>query len=132
MVGYRQGQLEEAERSLINALQLDPKNARAFFTLGCVQNKRGDLEKARDAFTAAVGLEPAYADAHYNLAVIFANAGDLEKAAGHYQSAMGQGASRDPALEQVLGVSDTPAPTTAPTPEPTAAAIPPAPEVEPD
>ena len=132
VVGYRQGQLEEAERSLINALQLDPKNARAFFTLGCVQNKRGDLEKARDAFTAAVGLEPAYADAHYNLAVIFANAGDLEKAAGHYQSAMGQGASRDPALEQVLGVSDTPAPTTAPTPEPTAAAIPPAPEVEPD
>ena len=126
VVGYRQGKLEEAERSLINALQLDPKNARAFFTLGCVQNKRGDLVKAQDAFTAAVGLEPAYADAHYNLAVILANAGDLEKAAVHYQSAMGQGASRDPALEQVLGVSDTPPP------PPAAAALPPAPEVEPD
>jgi Flp pilus assembly protein TadD/predicted nucleic acid-binding Zn-ribbon protein len=126
VVGYRQGQLEEAERSLINALQLDPKNARAFFTLGCVQNKRGDLVKAQDAFTAAVGLEPAYADAHYNLAVILANAGDLEKAAVHYQSAMGQGASRDPALEQVLGVSASPPP------PPAAAALPPAPGVEPD
>ncbi|MFN0130007.1 MAG: tetratricopeptide repeat protein [Verrucomicrobiales bacterium] len=114
VVGYRQGQLQEAERSLINALQFDTKNARAYFTLGCVQNKRGDLEKARDAFTAAVELDPEYADAHYNLAVIYANAHDFEQAAKHYQAALEKGASRDSALEQLIGAPAAATPTAAP------------------
>ena len=46
------GRTEMAERTLSRALQLDPKNPRALYEQGKLQEAQGDKEGARKSFEA--------------------------------------------------------------------------------
>ena len=102
---YKQKSYEEAEKTLIQAVQQNPSNARAFYVLGMVANKKGELENAKAAFLEAVDKDPAYGDAHMNLARIYAFQKETDKAVRHYGRAIEAGAQRDTELERKMGTA---------------------------
>ena len=57
------GQWDKASVETRNALQIDPKNARAFALGGQIAEGRGDYPRAWQSWSAAVELAPADLDA---------------------------------------------------------------------
>jgi tetratricopeptide (TPR) repeat protein len=62
--------IEEAEKALTRAAELDPPSAgKYFYNLGAVLTNTGQLEPAGQAFKRAFEADPNYADAHYQYGV---------------------------------------------------------------
>jgi tetratricopeptide (TPR) repeat protein len=72
IVQARLGRTAEAEASLRQALELDPKNAMANFNLGLALAEKGDHQGAGQAWRAALAADPGLAEAAYNLGVLLA------------------------------------------------------------
>lgn len=83
---YRDGQLENAERSYREALRAYPEYALAHFNLGniCEETKR--LEEAAEHYENALQYRRDYADAHYNLALVQERRKRFLSAAKHWQA----------------------------------------------
>jgi Flp pilus assembly protein TadD len=64
------GRLEDAQKSLSNAVQRNPTNAVAFNELGIVYRKLGRFKEAEQAYSAAIKADPNYANAYLNLGVL--------------------------------------------------------------
>ena len=64
------GDDEAAERSLADALLLDPQNPAALNQLGMLRRRQGKFSEAESAYMKAVTASPDYALAHYNLGVL--------------------------------------------------------------
>ena len=75
-----QGNLDEAERFLNEALRQDETHAYAQNLLGFVLGQRGDLISALGRLENAVSLRPDVADMHYNLGVALWYSGSKERA----------------------------------------------------
>jgi tetratricopeptide (TPR) repeat protein len=54
----KNGQAEEADRAMTEALRLGTQDARLFFHAGMIQHRLGDQAKARDLFSRALALNP--------------------------------------------------------------------------
>jgi tetratricopeptide (TPR) repeat protein len=72
-----------AERQVRKALELNPSNPQAHYTLACILERKGMLDEATSHLSEAVRLDPNYADAHYNLAQAMLRAGKLDEAIRH-------------------------------------------------
>jgi tetratricopeptide (TPR) repeat protein len=75
----RLDRLDEAEASLREAAEADPRFAQARYHLGIVLEKKGRLEEAASELEEAARLDPGYAEPHYALARIYRRAGEREK-----------------------------------------------------
>jgi len=61
------GKLEEAEASGRKAIELDPDNFIAFWTLGCIQFSMGNLAPALELFQRVIEITPSFYMAHSDL-----------------------------------------------------------------
>lgn len=66
----KDGQLEEAERTLKNAVAREAGSAVAWTELGVTQRQRGEFKDAASSYEQAIGADPAYAPAWRNLGVV--------------------------------------------------------------
>ena len=59
------GRVEMAQRTLAQALRLDPKQPRALYEMGKLQAQQGDSKAARGSFEALRNADPAFARDHH-------------------------------------------------------------------
>jgi tetratricopeptide (TPR) repeat protein len=81
---YHTRRLEDAQRSFLAALSLDPTNAICRYNLGCVLEETGKIDEAIDNLKRAIAAMPAHADAHFNLALAYEKKGDALHAREHW------------------------------------------------
>ena len=89
-LGYyylKDGNLEEAERHLLKAIEIDSSHATAHNNLGVVYLQQERTEDAEKEFRQALKLNPSYCKAQYNLAVALFRQKHYSKAAKAYLKA---------------------------------------------
>ena len=85
-LGYRRGDLREAEHCYRQALRASSHYPLAHFNLGNILEETNRLEEATNHYKIALQLHPAYADAHYNLALVHERRGESMQAAKHWRN----------------------------------------------
>lgn len=77
-VGYaEQGQLDQAERYFLAAIDCDRRHAPALTNLGNIYLERGAPDDAIPYYALALESDPEYPSAHHNLAVAYRKKGEL-------------------------------------------------------
>ena len=71
---------DKANVEVRNVLQIDPKNAQAFFIAGQIAENKREIQRAYGSYLKAVELKPDHVDAKVALARIYMMAGEIEKA----------------------------------------------------
>jgi uncharacterized protein (TIGR03032 family) len=79
---------QEAIASLNQAIQLNPNNAKLYFSLSQSLKVQGDMETAAECLQKAIDLQPDFWGAYNNLGTIFQQQGNLKKAAECYTKAL--------------------------------------------
>jgi len=80
-VGYlNQGQLEQAEKTLLKALQKKPQLVPALHALGLVYIYRRDFSKAIETINRLITVNPTFYDAHNLLGTIYTEQGNYQLA----------------------------------------------------
>ncbi len=104
IVYYSEEKYDEAVNALTKSLAINPRNPTAHNYLGITAAQKGWLEAAQKELESAVQLDPKYADAWFNLAVTHTTKQPPDKveAKKAYDKAIELGASRDPAMEDML------------------------------
>ncbi|MES9830716.1 MAG: tetratricopeptide repeat protein [Candidatus Thiodiazotropha sp. DIVDIV] len=77
---YNQGNYTKARLEIKNVLQIDPKDADAYYMFGLLEEKEENWRKAFSLFFRAVELNPKHLDAQVHLGTIYVLAGETEKA----------------------------------------------------
>jgi tetratricopeptide (TPR) repeat protein len=72
-----------AERQCRKALEVNPSNAQAHYTLACALEPKGALDEATSHLIETVRLDPNHADAYYNLAQAMLRKRMLDEAIEH-------------------------------------------------
>ena len=80
--------LDEAKKSLQQAIALDPKSAQAWYNLGLAQHAGNDLEPALESFQQAVKFDPKDADSYYFEGVCYQDLKDSDKAIAILEKAL--------------------------------------------
>ena len=101
-----QGKLDEAVSCYIQALQLKPDYASAFFNLGSAFQDQGNLEEAISCYRKTVELEPDMAEAYINLGNAFHGRGEMDDPGG---GGLLQPVQQEPCEQQGAQVVDGPA-----------------------
>ena len=79
---------EKAKEAYEKAIELDPKDARAYNNLANVYYEEKDYEKAKEAYEKAIELDPNFAGAYNNLGILYYKEKDYEKAKEAYEKAI--------------------------------------------
>ncbi len=88
----RVGQTESGFTDFSNALEQNPRSARAVFAIGYIYGYEGDRDKERQAYEQAVSLDPTYYLARSNLALFYEQkASDLARALSTYDALIAEG-----------------------------------------
>ncbi|MFZ5906290.1 MAG: tetratricopeptide repeat protein [Nitrospirota bacterium] len=74
------GMLDEAILAYQKTIELNPKNAKAFFNLGVALQKKGFIDKAIIYYEIAIGLNQEFIEAHHNLGVAYSEKGLFDEA----------------------------------------------------
>jgi Tfp pilus assembly protein PilF len=82
------GKFEEAEKHLLEATNVYPKFAAAWFTLGQVQQRENKPGEARKAYEAAIEADKKFVSPYDQLALLAAQGGSWEDAAKYSQQAI--------------------------------------------
>lgn len=67
------------------SIQVEPRDARSHYNLGCSLEAMGDKKTAITHFREAIKISPDYEKAHNNLGVALAETGDLRAAEQHFR-----------------------------------------------
>jgi len=81
------GRIDEAMKCHKKAIQLDPKNAEAYFNLGNILYSQDKFRKAISEYEKAVRINPKYTKARINLGVSLMEEGWLDEAVVHLAEA---------------------------------------------
>ncbi|MCU7934685.1 MAG: tetratricopeptide repeat protein [Candidatus Thiodiazotropha sp. (ex Dulcina madagascariensis)] len=77
---YEQGNYTKARLEFKNVLQIDPKDADAYFMFGQIEERDENWPKAYALFLRATELNPDHVDAQVHLGTIYALSGETDKA----------------------------------------------------
>ncbi len=88
MTLFNQGNFTKARLEFKNVLQIDPKDANAYYMFGRIEEKDENWTKAYALHLRATELDPMHVDAQVHLGTIFALAGENEKALAAVDAAM--------------------------------------------
>ncbi|MES9993387.1 MAG: tetratricopeptide repeat protein [Candidatus Thiodiazotropha sp.] len=77
---YSQGNYTKARLEFKNVIQIDPKDANAYFMFGQIEEKEENWSKAYALFLRATELDPSHVGAQVHLGTLFALAGETDKA----------------------------------------------------
>lgn len=80
--------LDKAEGSLRQIIEMEPEHALAWNKLGVVFARRKDLRQAEDCFNQAISLDSQLASPHSNLGNIYAERGWTDRAKTAYERAL--------------------------------------------
>lgn len=75
----RAADYDKANVEVRNVLQIDPKNAQAYFISGQIAENRREIQRAYAAYSKAVELKPDHIEAKVGLARIYLLAGETER-----------------------------------------------------
>ena len=75
----RSADWDKANVEIRNVLQIDPKNAQAYFISGQVADGKRDFQRAYGSYLKAVELKPDHLEAKVGLARIYLLAGEIDK-----------------------------------------------------
>jgi len=84
----QQGRIDEAIKSLEQALEIRPNYYLTHYNLGNLFASRGELDEARQHFEEALKNSPDYAAAYNNLAIVLARQGQVTQAVQHFRKAL--------------------------------------------
>ncbi len=87
LVHYKAGRLEESERYLNRAIQINPFDPREFVCLGFARLEAGRAEEAAALMRRAIELRPDVANSHMALGVVLKAQGRLEAALEEFKRA---------------------------------------------
>ena len=82
---FLQGNPDQAEKTAVESLSLDPQQGDAFYVLAAVSKSRGDPEQAEKYARQALEIVPDLAEAHGLLGLLLAQAGKMNEAVAHLQ-----------------------------------------------
>ncbi|MEW8194679.1 MAG: tetratricopeptide repeat protein [Candidatus Thiodiazotropha sp.] len=85
---FNQGNFTKARLEFKNVLQIDPKDADAYFMFGQIEEKEENWPKAYALFLRATELDPKHVGAQVHLGTIFALAGETDKALAAAKTAL--------------------------------------------
>lgn len=74
---YIDGNLKEAERVLLQSIDIYPKYSKGLNNLGLVYWKMGEIQKAKQYYLAAMATDFPYPGAYENMALLYLSEGDL-------------------------------------------------------
>lgn len=77
---HRAGELDRARDAYRQCLALDPRQANAWWGLGCLSLTRGEQATAASCFTHVVSLAPQWGEAHHNLGKALFDLGAIDLA----------------------------------------------------
>ena len=80
--------LDEALAKCQEALQGDPKSARAYYILGIIRVRLGKPEEAKEAWLKAIQISPQSVDAHLALGKLYLDTDHLSDATQEFQTAL--------------------------------------------
>ncbi|MBI4224133.1 MAG: tetratricopeptide repeat protein, partial [Deltaproteobacteria bacterium] len=67
------------------AIEINPKNEKAYFSIGTLEMEQGNLTAAIEAFQRAKAVNPADANTAYNLGLAYLQTGKTEKAQDEWE-----------------------------------------------
>lgn len=82
-----QNDVENATRSFLNSVTLDPKFYLSWNALGMAYSMKGRLDDAVKAYEKCLQVAPQFSDAHNNLGPVYQEMGRLDKAEREFQLA---------------------------------------------
>ncbi len=68
------GDLSEARKSFLKAMELDPKNCMGFYSLGVLEEQEHHPDKALVLYRRSVEINPKFENGYFNMAAMYANA----------------------------------------------------------
>jgi len=83
-----EGDFEEADSLLVEALARDPEYSEALYNMGTVRWEKGDLEGAESSLRAAIGKDPGFMPAYNNLGRLLIDTGRPKEAAAILDEAL--------------------------------------------
>lgn len=81
----RNGLLDEAEQTLLKAIDIDPTFTSSHIELENVYQRKGDLTRAEQIGRAAIRARPDLAEAHYQYAIVLNKLGRSDEAEAEYR-----------------------------------------------
>ena len=81
------GRIEESLVASKKSVQLNPKDAEAYYNLGIVMQDLGKLDEAGTVYKKAISLKPDH-KAHNNLGIVMQDLGRLDEAEANYKKAI--------------------------------------------
>ena len=101
MLYLKTNSLEQAEQSLLKAVELNPNNTIANNYLGIVYRNQGRFDDAEKAYLRALEIDSNYGYAHLNLGILYdLYKSDSHKALSHYQQYLNQADNPDKVVEK--------------------------------
>jgi tetratricopeptide (TPR) repeat protein len=85
---YQQGEVDDAIRTALKALELEPEYGVAHYNLGNLYAGQDKYDLARDHFEEALRIYPNFADALANLGQLLAERGDLDSGIKYFRRAI--------------------------------------------
>jgi tetratricopeptide (TPR) repeat protein len=82
------GHYDEAVGAAQKAVQLDPKSANVYDTMGIALSHQGEIEEAVDAFEQAIAIDPHFASAYHGLGMMLGDQGKPEDAVDAFRQAI--------------------------------------------
>ncbi|MER3447202.1 MAG: hypothetical protein C4291_10325 [Candidatus Dadabacteria bacterium] len=82
------GEYDKAISDYSKAIEINPKNALAYYNRGIAYQAKGRYDKAISDYSKAIEINPSYAAAYINRGIVYANRGLLDQAASDYNRAV--------------------------------------------
>jgi len=102
------GQMEQAQTLLIQALKMNPSYAPALVNLAFLKASLSDYENAEMLLLEALREDPKIWRAHYNLGILYLKRGEKKKARREFQAELSMDPEFAPAREALENLKQEP------------------------
>jgi len=98
---YRLNEIDAAEKALLKAYEISPKEPAILSSLGLLRHRQGKHKEARALLEEAINLRPGHGPAHNNLGLVFVALNQKSAARSSFESALAANPNDLVALENL-------------------------------